>query len=214
MKYFSRFKNKSKEGVKGFTLIELLVVIAIVGFLTSIVFASLSVSRQRAQDAQIIASFKQLQNALELYYSQFGQYPLQKTVANPDGVDINDLSISALNGQGPAFRNGLNPLVTNKFISQIVDYPGYPNNTKYYFEYETDLFNRLGTWWNANNTYGCGGVSTFSKLYVLYVGSPSATLSLPHVTEIAPDGSVTDRYNSDSIFSFGPPFYYYCVTSP
>ncbi len=97
MKYFSRFKNKSKEGVKGFTLIELLVVIAIVGFLTSIVFASLSVSRQRAQDAQIIASFKQLQNALELYYSQFGQYPLQKTVANPDGVDINDLSISALN---------------------------------------------------------------------------------------------------------------------
>ncbi len=61
--------------VRGFTLIELLVVIAIIGLLSSIVLASLSSARTRANDTQRVAAVKQIQNALEIYYLNNGQYP-------------------------------------------------------------------------------------------------------------------------------------------
>lgn len=51
----------------GFTLIELLVVIAIVGFLASVILASLKSAKERAYDAQIKSDMTQVRNALELY---------------------------------------------------------------------------------------------------------------------------------------------------
>ena len=54
---------------RGFTLIELLVVIAIIGLLSSVVLASLNEARQKARDARRIADLKQMQVALELYYT-------------------------------------------------------------------------------------------------------------------------------------------------
>jgi len=61
---------------KGFTLIELLVVISIIGLLASVVLISLTTARLKARDAKRIADFRQLQNALELYYNDNNdQYP-------------------------------------------------------------------------------------------------------------------------------------------
>ena len=60
---------------KGFTLIELLVVVAIISLLSSIVFASLSSARKKSQDSARVQGFIQVRNALELYYSNNGQYP-------------------------------------------------------------------------------------------------------------------------------------------
>lgn len=54
---------------RGFTLIELLVVIAIIGLLSSVVMASLNNARKKGRDARRLADLKQLQVALELYYS-------------------------------------------------------------------------------------------------------------------------------------------------
>lgn len=65
----------------GFTLIELLVVIAIIGVLSSVVLASLNSARAKARDAQRVASIKQVQTALELYYYTNGKY-----VTSPDVV--------------------------------------------------------------------------------------------------------------------------------
>jgi prepilin-type N-terminal cleavage/methylation domain-containing protein len=65
---------------RGFTLIELLVVIAIIGMLSSVVLASLNGARQKGRDARRLADLKQLQVALELYYSQNGSYPALTTV--------------------------------------------------------------------------------------------------------------------------------------
>lgn len=62
---------------KGFTLIELLVVIAIIGVLSSVVLASLNSARARANNAKRQADIKQIQSALELYYNDHGQYPVQ-----------------------------------------------------------------------------------------------------------------------------------------
>lgn len=58
-----------------FTLIELLVVIAIIGLLASIVLVALNSARAKSRDAKRIADIKEIQSALELYFSDNGQYP-------------------------------------------------------------------------------------------------------------------------------------------
>lgn len=58
-----------------FTMIELLVVISIIGLLASIILASINTARAKARDARRIEDIRQIQNALELYYYDFKQYP-------------------------------------------------------------------------------------------------------------------------------------------
>ncbi|MDO8429923.1 MAG: type II secretion system protein [bacterium] len=60
---------------KGFTLIEILVVVAIVGLLSSVVLVGLGGVRAKGRDAKRLAEIRQVQNALELYYSKCGFYP-------------------------------------------------------------------------------------------------------------------------------------------
>lgn len=60
---------------KGFTLIELLVVISIISLLSSVVFSSLGSARLRAKNIASIQQLKQIQTALEIYYTNHGQYP-------------------------------------------------------------------------------------------------------------------------------------------
>lgn len=67
---------------KGFTLIELLIVIAIIGLLATLAIVSLTTAQQKARDTKRIADLKQLQSAVELYFSQSGtnKYPNGLTV--------------------------------------------------------------------------------------------------------------------------------------
>jgi len=60
---------------KGFTLIELLVVIAIIGLLSTLSVLALNSARARSRDAKRITDIKQIQTALEMYYSDAGYYP-------------------------------------------------------------------------------------------------------------------------------------------
>lgn len=64
-------KNK-----KGFTLVELLVVISIIGFLASSAMYSLNSARVGARDVQRKTDFATLAKALELYYDDYGHYPV------------------------------------------------------------------------------------------------------------------------------------------
>ncbi len=59
----------------GFTLIEVLVVIAIIGILSSVVIASMNSARRKAKDAQRVGDMTAVKKALELYYTDNGQYP-------------------------------------------------------------------------------------------------------------------------------------------
>lgn len=63
--------------VRGFTLVELLIVIAIIGVLSSTVLVALNDTRAKANNARRMADLKELQKALELYYSDHGSYPVQ-----------------------------------------------------------------------------------------------------------------------------------------
>jgi len=60
---------------KGFTLIELLVVIAIIGLLSTLAVVALSSARLKARDAKRVSDTKQMQTALELYFSDKNEYP-------------------------------------------------------------------------------------------------------------------------------------------
>lgn len=64
-----------KTALRGFTLIELLVVIAIIGILSSVILASLNTAREKAYDARRESDLKEVQTALELYYSDHNGYP-------------------------------------------------------------------------------------------------------------------------------------------
>ncbi len=60
---------------KGFTLIELLVVIAIIGLLSTLAVVALGSARQKARDSKRLSDIKQVQTALELYYTDANSYP-------------------------------------------------------------------------------------------------------------------------------------------
>lgn len=60
---------------KGFTLIEVLIVVSIIGILASIVLVGLGAFRRAGRDARRVADLRQVQNALELYFSKCGFYP-------------------------------------------------------------------------------------------------------------------------------------------
>ncbi len=60
---------------KGFTLIELLVVIAIIGLLSTLAVVALGSAREKARDSKRLSDLKQIQTALELYYTDNSVYP-------------------------------------------------------------------------------------------------------------------------------------------
>jgi type II secretion system protein G len=89
---------------RGFTLIELLVVIAIIGILSSVVLASLSTARLKANDAQTKENIHSVQTALENYFLSTGAMPGNN---NPGSGDCSSPNAS------------LAPLVSSGYISKI-----------------------------------------------------------------------------------------------
>ncbi len=84
---------------KGFTLIELLVVIAIIGLLSTLAVVALSSARLKARDSKRLSDLKQIQTALELYYTDRNEYP-----TDVDGVvlGVGATCLSALEGLNTA----------------------------------------------------------------------------------------------------------------
>ena len=81
---------------KGFTLIELLVVVAIIGLLSTLAVVALGNARKKANDAKRLSDVKQVQTALELYYTDNNQYP----EAEIPGLTLGDANHTCLDAGG------------------------------------------------------------------------------------------------------------------
>lgn len=88
---------------KGFTLIELLVVIAIIGLLSTLAVVALGNARQKSRDARRLSDLKQLQTALELYYTDQTAYPAGSAAV------LGDATHRCLNSTGFAAAGCANP---------------------------------------------------------------------------------------------------------
>ncbi len=118
------FRNTKERGLTaqaGFTLIELLVVIAIIGLLSSVILASLNGARKKGRDARRSADLKEIQIALELYYSNNGVYPTLTTV----------------NTTSSGFATALAALTTEGDIPTIPTDPLNSGTNIYYFKSTT-----------------------------------------------------------------------------
>ncbi|MEI6379247.1 MAG: LamG-like jellyroll fold domain-containing protein [Candidatus Falkowbacteria bacterium] len=109
---------------KAFTLIELLVVIVIIGILSTLAIVALNSFKAKARDARRVADIKQLQSALELYFTNNNVYPSYVTV-NQSLVDANGVVYMKKVPSSPAPRkDGGCPDYDYQYVSS-------PNNNNY-----------------------------------------------------------------------------------
>lgn len=84
-------------GKKGFTLIELLVIVAIVGLLSSIILASLRISRDRGANAAIKANLNTIRTQSHIVFDQDGHY---NNLFAPGSPALNAFNAAAFNLSG------------------------------------------------------------------------------------------------------------------
>lgn len=75
---------------RGFTVLELLVVVAIIGILAAVTLALLSDTRARSRDAKRLSDMREIEKAINLYYAENGNFPVEETEITITGED--DLS--------------------------------------------------------------------------------------------------------------------------
>ena len=69
--FMTRKSNRSR----GFTLVELMVVISIIGLLSSVILASLNITRYRAYDSRRFSDLRNVESAINAYFADNGVYP-------------------------------------------------------------------------------------------------------------------------------------------
>jgi len=88
----------------GFTLIELLVVITILGILSSIGLNTFTSAQKKGRDTKRKAHLKQLTDAFEAYYNDFGEYPDADASGNIIGCGDIDSKTACIWGES-VFQN-------------------------------------------------------------------------------------------------------------
>lgn len=125
---------------RGFTLIELLVTIAIIGILSSVILVSLSSAQIKSRDAKRIAEVRQIQSALEMYYTSYGRYPVSGGCGAtfPNSGWIN--SVECLS-DGRWFRNGATNYLSEFIPSDPVDPINQINSWRGVYSYYSQGYN-------------------------------------------------------------------------
>ena len=120
-------ENKAKRLYKtnGFTMIELLVVIVILGILSVIGLGSFRSSQIKARDSKRKSDIKNIGEALEIYYNDFGQYPVADGAGGmmACGVDAQELCVA-----NEIWHNSTNN------TTYMVQLPEDPSGGKYYYK--------------------------------------------------------------------------------
>lgn len=120
----------------GLTIIELLIVIAIIGTLAAVVAVNLGSARLKARDAQRKNDLDKIRNALELYYNDHRQYPLQQTTGGSwQDASSNYCNISGSNNDWYWLKS---VLIDGGYIDKMPQDP--INSGKYLYFYKAYPF--------------------------------------------------------------------------
>lgn len=164
---------------KGFTLIELLIVVSIIALLSSIIIASLSTARDRAQNANRTQIAKEYQKALELYRNDHDGYPLT-TVNSPVCI--------GLSNQETCFASVPGNTNLQEEIKKYI--PGLPKNNEPVTLSAINFGGTLYTCLNANTNYcqsykiewimegidtNCGGGYANNSIFIDTSNNPTNT---------------------------------------
>jgi general secretion pathway protein G len=125
------FENAiSERGKRGFTLVELLVVIVILAVLAAIVLPKFMDSGKRSKEAALKGDLKLLRNAVTLFQTDTGAYPLTladlaATSAPAKGLDTNGAQqdIPASTWHGPYVQEIPNDPISSGSFSYTVSSP-------------------------------------------------------------------------------------------
>lgn len=90
-----------------------------ISLLASVILVSLNSARAKARDAKRIADFRQVHNAMELYYDRFGTYPGDNTLFDNTSL-----------GHRAQFEAMAQELVNRGFLNTI---PKDPINSSYLY---------------------------------------------------------------------------------
>ncbi|MDD4290563.1 MAG: type II secretion system protein [Patescibacteria group bacterium] len=109
---------------KAFTLIELLVVISVVALLSVIALVSLNNARIKARDTKRMNDLKIISKAIEMYYIDEGDYPVE------DGSESNNCGYPGILSSGGRICDGAFKGDSYTYIDLL---PQDPINDEYYF---------------------------------------------------------------------------------
>lgn len=131
---------------KGFTLIELLVVIAIIGLLSTLAVVALGSARVKARDSKRLADLKQMQTALELYYTDNNAYP-----AAAGALALGSANYACLNAAGFTTTG-----CTSPYMGQV---PVDPKSGNYSYTLAAGSYSITATLEGTVNNLGPGTVT-------------------------------------------------------
>lgn len=114
-----------KANKNGFTMIELLIVIVIMGILSAIGLGTFTSSQLKARDSKRKTDLRSISDALEVYYNDFGSYPLDGGDGSIIGCGIDPLIIECV--PGSIWKHNTND------TTYMVQIPEDPNGGKYYY---------------------------------------------------------------------------------
>lgn len=122
---------KFNSASRGFTLIELLVVVSIIGILSSFAVVSLNSARAKARDALRKGDMAQIRTALNIYYDDFGAYPICG-IWNDGAADFGANVSDSANSGSWCYANTLSSALTSgskPYLSVLPKDPKNPNNS-------------------------------------------------------------------------------------
>jgi len=157
-KGLGRLVNK----LKGATLIEILIAMAIVGILLASVIYSYAISQKKGKDSKRKLELGQTQEALEMYYNDYGSYP-----PSENGQIV---ASGAVLSWGSEFKNEEGTIYMKKLPEEKAQFPAFcykTNDSKTLYVIFSVLENQNDPDYNAkcpNGYSACGGVYNY---YVL-----------------------------------------------
>ena len=165
-----------KKDKNGFTLIELLVVIAIIGLLATLSILAINSARVQARDAKRKSDINQLQKALEMYYDDYGKYPLSGGATNGPNNSWSNSSDASWLGTSTfptAMKSYINNLpvdpkntagwavnATNIYNYSYVTCGGRAYMLVYRFENDTSVVGTTVNFCGSSYKYGNGSITT------------------------------------------------------